>query len=103
MRREVTELKNAQESVRLGLSDVRRSLTRTIRRIDANPLRMMHQAANNNTRAHQDPMSPQRLQRDDACDRNAKLAPTLRTLEQLWLEWTHGIGGNKACQVLYKG
>eukprot|EP00977_Amphora_coffeiformis_P006645 scaffold1442_cov123-Amphora_coffeaeformis.AAC.2 len=93
LRREVTDLKNFQDEIRVELGSTRRSVNRCIRKIDSNPLRMMHMANQNN-----DPTSPQRLQVDENCDRNAILAPTVRTLEALWLEYTHGIGGNKAAR-----
>ena len=38
--------------------------------------------------------SPMRMV-DGNCTQNATLAPTVRALEQLWLEWAHGIGGNE--------
>ena len=98
LRREVTELKNYQDEIRVELGNTRRAVHRCICKIDSNPLRMLNNAAATARNQNNDPMSSQRLQIDNGCDRNAVLAPTVRTLEALWLEYTHGIGGNKAAR-----
>lgn len=63
--------------------------------MDSHPVRMLNSAAARQAVA---PDSPRRLPIDDGTDPNARLALTLCTLEAVWIEYTTGIGGNKAAK-----
>ena len=100
LRRAIVEQGNSLEMCRASLQRHDRTVNRLIRRIDNSPVRLL---ANANRQVPSprrlNPASPQRInQRDNGLDPHAILAPTLRTLNQVWDEWIRGVGNNKAAR-----
>lgn len=106
LQRAVTENSNGLADVRGTLRAQNSTMNKLIRKIDANPTRLLLRAANNNTannaerrqeQAAPAPRSPRR-QVDDNCDENALLFPNPKNLYQLWTEYELGIGTRKAAK-----
>lgn len=98
MRRQITEQANTIDNLKATLRNTTKAVNRLINKVDANPLRAMQRAADNRRAAgvaNVPPPPQQEGQVDDDCDPNALLSACPRSLERLWMEYTHGIGGNK--------
>ena len=99
LRRAITEQGNSLETCRASLQRHDRTVNCLIRRIDNSPVRLLGNANANRqipSPRRLNPASPRRInQRDDGMDPHAVLAPTLRTLNQVWDEWIRGVGNNK--------
>ena len=87
LQRGLLDQANGLNNVAGSVRRLERSLNHLVRRIDANPARMMQQEARRNN-----PVA--NLERDDV-DVNAVLVQSPRTLHQLWDEYIKGIGNNK--------
>ena len=95
LKRTCTEQTNALEIMRGTLRRHDRTVNRLAKKIDNNPINLLQRASVNTRTA----ASPQRIHlTDDGCAPNAVLSSHPRTLNDLWREWMHGIGGNKAAK-----